>query len=751
MSDPQDLLYTNNFVSTTILSESSIVDETKYYDRFKKYIENDINNQYNEYLDNDENETDQLNLNKSLYKKWPVDSKKNHYPLFDTYTNDISVNRYKKNIVTKINIDTINRDYVKYINPNNLTMDFSKVFDNIEKIIINDIDIKNNNKSITNYNNNLSWQYASQNFLVSNNINSDIIPVPDSNRTIKYDYLPNSVYKYTTNNNSFIYNIDNYLVYQTNITPGFYSIKSLIDNIRTNTSLIKHGKKGSKTTSYDLKIVEEPYISYPKKYDTSHLFTCDINPETNVVKFVNRIEEINIVAIQTFSPYEMNYQNLDIFYYYSSMYSSSNPYVLNNNYIYITVPANSETSYQYYYNLNNVISPNAFPLVITNLKNNVGGINYDLINYTTFFDVNIYLENGYKISELESISYYKYIDTIQINTTQTINGKIVLINNTYLRFGLNLSSGLFSGFTYNSNGSLLKPSFTNNYVYLNTLNNYFNNLNLYIEYEYVANISLIGRALLFRWIYDKYNETYINYELESINEKKRSLLHILGWIISNQTYQTYDVEINKGFSFVQTNTSAVYVTENGIINYEKKGNNYPSILLNLQNYNNEYYFVNNSYVYIKLLFDNITDTNQINRFISATSNENLQYNQIYVSEELFNVGIGEDYTAIVDCTNIVTFKKDSTGIFAKILLSNIPGNFDILCSNISNNNYIINYGYAQDNLASITIQILDCNFKILQTVNNYSFTMEIYQIQNVLKETLINTKTNNVNSTGHFI
>ena len=272
MSDPQDLLYTNNFVSTTILSENSIIDETKYYDRFKKYIENDIDSQYNKYLDNDENETDQLNLNKTLNKKWPVDSKKNHYPLFDTYTNDISVNRYKKNIITKKNIDTINRDYVKYINPNSLAMEFPQVFDNIEKIIINDINIKNNNKSITNYNNNLSWQYPSQNFLVSNNINDSIIPVPDSNKIIKYGYLPNSIYKYTILNNtdSYIENIDNYLVYQTDITPGFYSVKSLINNIRSNTSRIRHGKPSYKTANYELKIVEEPYIAYSKKYDTPH-------------------------------------------------------------------------------------------------------------------------------------------------------------------------------------------------------------------------------------------------------------------------------------------------------------------------------------------------------------------------------------------------------------------------------------------------------------------------------------------------
>lgn len=751
MSDPQDLLYTNNFTSTTILSESSIVDETKYYDRFKKYIENDIDTQYTKYLDNDENESDQLNLNKTLNKKWPVDSKKNHYPLFDTYTNDISVNRYKKNIITKINIDTINRDYIKYINPNNLTIYFSKVFSNVEKIVLSDINIKNNYQSISNYNNNLSWQYISQNFLVANNINTSIIPVPYSNKTIKYDLLPNSVYKYTTNNNSYIEQIDNYLVYQTNITPGFYSIQSLIDNIRTNTSLITHGAKIYTTTDYSLTILEEPYIAYQKKTNTPHLFTCDINPVTNIVKFVNRIEEINIVAIQTFSPYETNYKNIDIFYYYSSMYSSTNPYVLDNNLIYITVVANSESTYQYYYNLNNVISPNPFPLVITNLKNDIGGINYDLINYTTFFDINIYLDNGYKAGDLDSISYYKYIDTIQINTTQTINGNVVTINNTYLRFGLHLSSGLYSGYPYNINGRLIKPSFTNNYVYLNTLNTYLNNLNLYVEYEYVTNISLIGRALLFRWIYDKENNNYINYEIETLNEKKRTMLHILGWVIPKETYQIYNVEINKGLAFIQTNVYSNYVTENGIINFERKDNNYPNVILNLHNYNNKYYFVNNSYIYIKILFDNITDTNETNRYIAALSNENLQYNQVYVIEELFNVGIGEDYTAIVNCSNVKTFKKDSSGIFSKILLSNIPGNFDILISNISNNNYVINYSHIQDNLDSVTIQILDSDLKILQTINNYSLTMEIYEIQNVLKETLINTKTNNVNSTGHFI
>jgi hypothetical protein len=147
----------------------------------------------------------------------------------------------------------------------------------------------------------------------------------------------------------------------------------------------------------------------------------------------------------------------------------------------------------------------------------------------------------------------------------------------------------------------------------------------------------------------------------------------------------------------------------------------------------------------------MTDYKQTRLFISALSDQNLQYNQTYVAEELFNVGIGEDYTSILDCSNITVYTKDNTGIFAKLLLSNNPGNFDILTSNINNNNFVINYDTVQDNVSSVTIQILDSNFKILQSYNNYSFTMEIHEIHDILKETLINTKTNNVNSTGNFI
>ena len=41
--------------------------------------------------------------------------------------------------------------------------------------------------------------------------------------------------------------------------------------------------------------------------------------------------------------------------------------------------------------------------------------------------------------------------------------------------------------------------------------------------------------------------------------------------------------------------------------------------------------------------------------------------------------------------------------------------------------------------------------KLLFTDNDFSFTINIYEVKDILKETLINSKNNNVTTTGHFI
>lgn len=749
MSDPQDLLYTNNFISTQIVSNKSLLDESRYYDRFTTFFDKGREDDNQKYISEDLTEDSQINLNKTLRNKWPVENKKNHYPLFDTLTNDISTNRYKKEIITKVSIDSINRDFGLYPNPNIFSIPFPKVFNNVKKVILTDINFQNTNQSVTNINNNLSWQYPSSNFLLTYNIDRTIIPVPGDIQ-ISYSSLPNSVYSYQSQFNEYIPTVDNYLVYQTDITPAYYYIDTLIQNIRESTASVLHGQNAINT---DIKIIEQPYLSSPKKIGSPHLFGTSIDPVSSVVRFVNRIEEIPIACIQTFTSYETDFSNIDIFYYFSSQYSPSTPhYTLNTNYIYVTVAASTDTSYQYYQNLYCLNPCNSFPLVITGLVFDAGNIPADIISYTPFFDLEIYLKHGYTEDQLSSISYYKYIDTITFTETKTINGSNVTVNNVYLRFALSLSTGTINGNEYNKNGNTIIPASTQNIIFFESLFSYYQNLNLYTNIIHSSSDPYIGRALLYRWIFDNIDNRYVNFEMNTLNEKKRSVLNILAWPIANQTNQIYTVTVNKGFKFVHANSNINYTNKDGITTYQSKLNNYPLLTLNLQNIGDKYYFVSNSYIYIKISFNTIVDTEETTNFEAAISDNNLLYNQIYVNAAKFNVGIGDDYTKIKDCNGLQIFKKTQSGYFGKIMLGNIPGNYDVVNSNIINYaNYTVNYDDVKDNLTGVTISLFDPYFRLLEVTNEYSFTLKIHEIKDVLKETLINTKTNNVTSTGSFI
>lgn len=738
MSDPQDLLYTNQFLSTDILSTESLIDNTKYYDRFQDYTNTTSESQTKKYIETDEYESSLINLDRSLNQKWPVNKNKNHYPLFDTYINDISSNRYKKNIMTKINIDSINRNTSVSANPNNFTISLNKTFNNVTKIYINDIIFSNVNQSVNNSNNNLCWQYPAENFLVENNINLSIMPIPaNSTNPIKYSELPNAVYKYTTSGSSsnYVSNIQNYLIYQTDIPPGYYTIDEMTDTIRFNTLKIEH-----EYNSVNSEIIEEPYLAYPRKIGTPHLFSTQINPITSTVRFVNRIEEIEIVAMQSFSPYNINFKNTDIFY----DFSSSKDYLLDTSYIYITIPALEDTTFQYYQNIYNINNTNPFPLVITNLDGSIGNINGSIFNYTIFYDLNIYLNNGYTETELESICYYKFIDTIKLSNNDNI---------TYLRFALKLSSGMLNGNLYDSNGKTIKPAITQNIIYSTSLNsylNYYQNTNvIFRNFDFITNSSFIGRALLFRWIFDKNNGNYVNYEFNTINQKKRSLLKILSWPIANQSLNILTKDFNNGFNFVQTNYQSQFISSPNSTVYPKQ---FPQNSLNLYSSSNKYYFISSSYIFLKILINDYQVNNVNEELINATTLNTIQYDQIYINDNDLNVGIGEDYTYIPNCNNLNILKKNYGGIVAKIIVSPLPGNIDITNSNIiNNNNYNISYNKVIDDLSEITIQAYDSNMQLLNTTTNFSFTLNINQDFDVLKETLINSKTNNVSSNGNYI
>ena len=87
-----------------------------------------------------------------------------------------------------------------------------------------------------------------------------------------------------------------------------------MERFRYQTGKIYHGELSVNNSIDDTSdyIVEAPYFSYNGFIRTPHLFSIDINPTTNVVKMVNRIEELKIISIQTFNPYTTDFENNDM-------------------------------------------------------------------------------------------------------------------------------------------------------------------------------------------------------------------------------------------------------------------------------------------------------------------------------------------------------------------------------------------------------------------------------------------------------
>jgi hypothetical protein len=742
MSDPQDLLYTNRFVSENILSDKELTNETKYYDRYKNYIDDKKDSEIEKYVDNDTLESSPINLNKTLNRKWPITDSRNHYPLFDTYINDISNNRYRKNIITKINIDSLNRDISQYLYPNNFSLPFPKVFGCIKSIVVNDICIKNPINSVSSDKNTLAWQFASRNYITTNNIDLDILPAPDYTRRISYSQCsyvngqPLAVVAYKSIVDGF--GEDNNLEYEVNLSLGDYTTTTLIQEIKYRTSKVLHNGKGNGIGDLNPNgVIETPYSTYPNTINNPNLFSIDINPISGIVKFVNRIEELKIYAIQTFSQYETNFAANDVFYNYSNATNKN----LNQDYIYITLGSFSDSSIRYITNNQN---PNPFPLVITDLINNIGNIDCNIINFTEFYDRNLY--GIYNLSELTTVSTYLFNDSIILSPTITL-----------LRFAFILSTGNVNGKNYiRGQGDVIYPVTNECIIYSNVINQFLiKNSNL-SEYTYLNNTVYVGRAILFRFVFDFLNCEYQNYETDTLNVKKKSVLHILGWPISNQTNNLYSIGTTLGFRFVHTNIQYYLATQSQVnresINYNFDNSTNPQINLNLISFGGEYFFVSNSYIFMKIQFntnDTITSQEPIVNAISAIK---LQYNQVYNSDSIFQIPLGFDYNYLNSKQSIEVIQIDQSNIFAKILVSNIAGNIDTVTSNIINNNsFSINYFHCLDNISSVSVSLYDTNLKLLDIRNDFSFTLNFTEMREVLKETSVNSKTNQVHTEGYVV
>ena len=779
MNDPQDLLYTNNFINTNIINEKEINNQTENYDRFVEYQSNqnteDTNNTL-KYLNNDDEETDALNIQKSNHQPFPIDNNKNNYPMFDPLLKDLSKNVYTKIRDTIINVDTGYRNPIFYPLSSNLKVNIPNTLNNIHQIEISNINIPNFLKSVTSIQNNFSWQYFSDYYL-NTEISYNIIPFPSRDMyysilDLKYSsfIIPESIVDIDSR-----FDPSQFLTYQTNIREGNYTIDILLNEIELKSSKILHGNNNDvllqKKEENIYNVCEEPYYSYPNLKNSSHIWKFDLNKNNGAIFATNRIEELNVYSFQMFvtpsQPLTENYfkQN-DIFYNYSSLGSN---YILDPNYIYITVPFIQYKTDQWFDNSsekdnielypdNNYINPydiNPFPLVITkdNTDNQVFDNFISELTMTTFWDLRVYTKtpwDGYGISEdkMKNISYYKVTDII---TIPNINLKLVRIA---LRWSPVSSKGIpFQNSIPKPDYGYFKPSNNNAAIYNKNLNDYLSSapsVNKLFNFG-TFNIT-IGRSLPCRLIYGKEKSKYQHYKTEEINETKKSILEYFDFSIANSTNGDIRNIFNKGFGYIHSNIHGSKLNKKKPITQFIESLSFfntKNIDLSLKVIDkNNYFLKNNNYIYLKIGFDGI-DLSKLrqNQNQVAFSENQFNINQHYSNSTLINyLGIGESINCYEQLFEIKS--KNYNGIFCKIFTSTIPGDTNILDNNISSKIIFNAYDYVLNDISSIKIEILDSNLKVIETEENYSFDLKFIYSDSKLKETNINTKTNKIDLVG---
>jgi hypothetical protein len=781
MSDPQDLLYTNKFIDTNIITPEQINNDTKYYDRFINYLDENPENQVQNYLDKNLNENDLVNIQQTIDKPWPINNKKNRYPLLSNISSDISKDRYVQEQVIQFIVNSEERNKTFYPYSTEFEINFPKPLNNMKGIELSNISVPNFNDNITNMNNVFAWQYFSN--IYKNYVSSfNIIPFNDLKRKISYFSLPYSTFLFDTNKTGINYNPELYLTYQLNMPNAHYDIELLLDNVKILSKNVLHGsfnynqlylaENNSKSRSPDQElppIMEEPYNSLTYMQNTPNLWDFEVNFENEAFFAVNRMEEEPVYSYQTFTsvkdPSTYNWANVDVFYNFSS-----NPGNLDPKYLYITVPyIDQMTNYWYYDPVNapdNPFVPSAFPLVLSKLSTKDDNLNSFMrnLNFTPFFDLNLYLLNTqpigsnpitYTEDELENICYYKFNDIITI-PNGTGGNEIKLI-----RFALRYNSSGEKGKKFNNSVPLtLTPTYSY-YKPVQTITLIYSTF-IYslltektnIVYTLENTDPILGRTLLTRFIFDINNGIYTSYEKDLSAEKKRSFLDLLGYSIANQTSAFLVSDFNNGFSFVHCNRYPKILDINN-----------PSIYYNIVPLiaqlvspetrfqftinNGKYYFSKNPYIYIQIFFVNNNGNTIVEEFNYQTNqdNFNLAINQNYSNSFITNlipIGIS------VDCSsaNVNIRTKNKSNIVAKLLTSNVPGELNNVNNNIYKENIFYMFSKIIDSVDSIQINILDYQYKIIQSNKTINMILKIYQDVHKLKETNINTKTNNIDIIG---
>lgn len=724
--DPQDLLYTNQFINSNLITNQERKKNIKNFGDLQRKLEKTKNQEYN-YL-----EDSTKNINKVSQNEWPSKNK-NRYPLFSESINDIVENKYKKVYKTNLYINSKDRNKTLYLFPNNYQIEIPSVFNNIQKIVLKDVYIPNYLTPINETNNILCWQYLNLEVINLLKINYNIIPCIKSESFIGIPYtnLKDSYTKLSlqelTNKCYFKYS-----------NPSIEEFNEYINKEIQTKHII------NEEIPYKNELI--PTMNNNGLMKT--LFYIDIDSNSGKVNIINRLEELSILGIQTFGKLTLSeINNYDIYHsYIKTKISTSN---LNPNSVYFLIEYNGNY-------INYIQQTPGYPLIITDCPS-IEGFNKYILNLTELYSANMYYDYM-SVSEadktLETVSNYKFFDIIEIGKTKL------------LRIEVNFSSGNINSNFYIETGNPIISINPQTIILNNSLKNYFYNGEINTNFRLINDIKSpkIGRAICFRLVNDTniINNDITNFTLTellsdklfSCNKelKKSFLIDLFKWEITDITFNINSFEFNnntKLFRFIHCNYNNVEYRLNDIINnlfdsseYTLKQlyNYYNNKIIQLQKFleiekfENKHYFRVMPFIYIRITFNKKENNNTSSQHLRCVDSKNLQYNNSYVPY----------LETLID--NKKYIKKDSNSITAKINLSNIYGQPNDLFYTI--NEEIRFYEQLYNKLENINIEFLNYDGKLISNIFENSLTLEIYEEKEVLKETLINSKTGIINSNG---
>ena len=218
-------------------------------------------------------------------------------------------------------------------------------------------------------------------------------------------------------------------------------------------------------------------------------------------------------------------------------------------------------------------------------------------------------------------------------------------------------------------------------------------------------------------------------------KQKEQFLDMLGFITINNLNSEV-ISVTPEYKFIHSNTQDYLISPFNTINKEDlikelTLNNSPQNKLNIENYDGKFYFKSLLFIFMKIFPNNIQS-------ISGQL-ERLEDNKDDVIEK--------EYSKIfyLAQNNVNRTRKNTDNLFAKIYLNQTPLKSTII--NESSYEFIFE-DKPLENFSSLRVVFVNSQGREIELSLEHSFTLEIYEKINVLKDTLIDTRNGDVCSNG---